>query len=74
MKAHAGKHLADDATWLIDLLHKRAERGDRRARRLYVKLALPLAEFGARVQPPSWPPIMSPERRAEFAAILKENE
>lgn len=73
LKRYGAKHLAADAQWLADLLHAKAEQGDRRARRLFSKLVVRLASYGASVKPPSWPPLTSPERRVELAAILAES-
>jgi hypothetical protein len=68
--AHNAKHLAADATWLADLLHDHAARGDARARRMLVALAATLARCGATVKPRMWPKITDPERADELAAIL----
>lgn len=66
--AYRARHRAADAQWLADDLYRRAERGDRRARRLLAWLARRFAEAGANVPEPSWPDIASPERRAELAS------
>ncbi len=62
------RHLPGDAQWLMDLLFRKAARGDRRARRLLAHLRLTLAGWGAKVPRPTWRDVLSAERRKELAS------
>lgn len=60
------RHAVTDAQFLFDLLFARAEKGDRRARRLLVRLGFRLARWGAVLRAPTWEPYYAPSRLHEI--------